>query len=935
MLGVSVGGASAASIVRWLIVLVALILLPNQSSAQAGTVSGHVLVAGTLEPVQGALVAIEGTRLSALSDEEGRYRLEAVPLGNVVVRVTRLGYATRRIFLYVAAGSEMLRDLFIAEQALAIEGITVTADAVSRAAGELGTASVIAQDAIRNQTASTLAGVLALVPGFEMQPTGLGEVQQLVLRSAAPPGAGDPTGVSATDLAAFGTLVILDGVPISNNANLQSLGARGELSFPTAAGGGVDIRRIPVATLERVEVIRGVPSARYGDLTQGVVIVETRAGEVRPEVRIQADDATFEGTGLGGTRLTETQVGMLTVDGLRGRTRPGVTDDYQYRVAGQASHRLVTGETTGSSQPRLTLDTRLDFFQLFDDRPENEALRPGSASWSRDRGLRLSGRGSLRISDRSGVRWTSSYERIDQHSFSTALRVRGAAPFTDRLESGRAEGRFVAGLYDAVVNIQGAPQLLFTRVEWERLGLGGHSPELRVGMDSRREWNSGPGYQFDIESPPQTTFNAVQGYARPRSYDDVPPLMMTGLYIDTRTSMQFADGWLLATHLGGRLDVLHEQGGAFSFRDAVLQPRLNVELSPRSWLRFRAGYGRMAKSPRLGHLYPAPQYHDLVNVNYYADDPAERLAVLTTHVLDPTNTDLGFSTARRAEFGVEIGLGSAAVSVVAFSDALHGGVGIRRVPVGLRREHFQLTDSVLGNGIAPDIIEPAYLVDTVPVLLDRPDNHITQKSRGLELTAFLPEYRKTSFQVQGQWIRTRQSSESLDFGTFDDFTILQLRSDVDRTPFWEGVTGEGERVLLLYRLVHHQPELGLVLTASVQHNALDRLQQFGAADTLSFAGFVTEGGDVVYVPEARRGDPEYADLRTTRTVYYAESTPTPADWLLGIQVAKTLPWNGRLSFWAFNVLDNRGFPGSVAQGTRLYPSLKFGLDVSLRLGGGG
>ena len=59
---------------------------------------------------------------------------------------------------------------------------------------------------------------------------------------------------------------------------------------------------------------------------------------------------------------------------------------------------------------------------------------------------------------------------------------------------------------------------------------------------------------------------------------------------------------------------------------------------------------------------------------------------------------------------------------------------------------------------------------------------------------------------------------------------------------------------------------------------------------------------------------------------------TPADWMMGLQVAKTLPFGGRLSFWAFNAFDRRGFfiQGDVEP--RYYPSTRFGLELTMPLG---
>jgi len=67
---------------------------------------------------------------------------------------------------------------------------SVTADASGRARGEVATATVIENEAIRHQTATSLAGVLELLPGVEMRAPTLADVQQISLRAAPTSGTG-------------------------------------------------------------------------------------------------------------------------------------------------------------------------------------------------------------------------------------------------------------------------------------------------------------------------------------------------------------------------------------------------------------------------------------------------------------------------------------------------------------------------------------------------------------------------------------------------------------------------------------------------------------------------------------------------------------------------------------------------------------------------
>lgn len=916
-------------------------------------VTGTVRDAATHAPVPSALVFVEGTpTLRATTDSAGVYRLARVPPGPQTLRVQRIGYAPGRVALVVpGAGTVVTRDLELAVSALRMQRVIVTADPVGRARGELGTASVIDRDAIVNQTASSVAGLLELVPGTPLAPPGLDGVQQTSLRSVPTSQDFTDPNPSASRLAAFGTPIILDGVPLSNNANLQSLGPRGEFILATSAGGGTDLRRLPASTVERLEVVRGIPSARYGDLTQGVIVVDTRAGAVRPLSTARFDARTAEASALGGWDLFGgRQVLSGNVDVARTRLAPGLREDAVTRLALQVAHRASLGtaggvagvsDDTAAATPRLVLDTRLDAYRLYQNSPEQPTVDPGRASWTRDYGGRLSERARLQLGHRTQLTVNGALDRTTQDAFSQVQTVRGALPFTDLLTEGRSTGHFIGGPYLAAVRVQGVPWLAYGRVESETpLARFGFDQALRAGAELRREWNAGPGYQFDVEFPPQTTFNGVQGFDRPRRYDAVPPIAASAFYLDDRLVRPFGGAGLFGggsfeMQAGLRADLLHRGGSFGGVRDAVLQPRLNVQLAPAPWVRLRGGWGRTAKLPSLADLYPAPQFFDVVNVNWYTPNPAERLAVLTTAIRDPTNADLGFSVATKQEVGIELtpGWRDAVLALTAFRDRTAGAVGIHPVPGFLLREHYQLSDSTLGTGRPPSIIEPASSVDTVPYLLQQPANNLALRNRGLEATLVLPELSRvrTRLEVQGAMTWSRLEQRDLDFGRA--FSSFQVDQRIARSPYWDAITRTGQRGIVTYRVIHHQPELGLVVTAIVQQNLRETHRDAGSTDSLAYAGYITRAGVLVPVPAGQRANPEFADLRREpRAGIFLQGAGPPNDWLMSLQVSKTIPLDGRLSFYAFNVLDRLGrFPTGLNQG-RQYLPIRFGLEVSLPLG---
>lgn len=919
---------STRETVRFALLCLLLGVVPVARAQQpVAAIAGRVVEHPSRRGVADATVSVEGTPIAVRTDAQGRFRIAPAPVGPQVVRVVRLGFAPLRKTIQVPHGRELEVELVMGRNALQLPGLQVTEDASSRAKGELGTATVIGHDAIRNQLSASLAGILELVPGTVLQPPGLDGVQQFSLR-AVPVGAGAGAGAgragssSASTLASFGTQVVLDGVPVSNNSNLQSLGLRGELAFASSSGGGIDLRRIPAATIERVEVIRGLPSVRFGDLTQGVVLVETRAGDVDTESRVRADARTVEATVLSGRGIGADHAVTGNVNVARTTLDPGFQRNSGARVSAHLSHRSRLGSTT--------LDSRVEGFQLLDDQPAT-TQSPDYASRSQDNGLRMSGRWRARVGSRSSLDWLAAFEGVRQRSFAQEPKLRAALPFTNRLTEGTQDGKFVGGTYRARVDVQGDPRFWYSRLEaTSTASSGGMHHALRGGAEMRRESNSGPGYLFDVEFPPQVEFNGVNGYDRPFRFDQLPAVHHAAAYIEDRITRAVTPAWLLQVQSGIRVDALQIRSAV---RDHLVQPRIQLELARKGRLRLRGGAGSVAKIPPLSLLFPAPQFYDLVNFNWYANDEAERRAILTTRIADRTNPRLRMARAAKLEAGVELDVGATShVALVAFRDHVTGGVGIDLEPMSLVRAEYSVDSTTIGQGRPPDVIEPPAFTDSVPVLVDRPANNVSLRSSGLELTALLPEIEALRLRIsmQASWIVSALRDEGLDFGT--EFSDFQTSSTRERSPYWRNAHQRGERLVLTTRVIHHQPATGLVVTGTVQLYGRERQVVEGGTDTLAFEGFISRNGQLMPVATSERGRPEFGDLRVPRLGLLVVPQDGPVDWLFNIQLSKSLPHDGRFSFYAFNALDRLGtFPGRTTV-SRLFPPLRFGVEASVLLG---
>lgn len=903
------------------------------------TVSGTVHVRNTEQTVSGATVTIEGTDRTALTDSLGRYTLRDVPPGPAIVIVKRLGFAPSRMPVIIASSGAQTLDLVVAVSALQLDQLIVTADRVGRARGELGSASVIDRNAIANQIAASLQGVLELVPGVVLQPPGLDAAAQFSLRSLAQTGtggAGAIAGPSAADIASSGTLIVLDGIPLSNNANLQGVGARGEIApAASTAGGGIDLRRIPAATLERVEVIRGIPSARWGDLTQGAIIVDTRASAAAPEFAGRFDPRTVEGNLVGGRAFAGANQ-ALTVTGNLAETRSARTlsNASTLRGAGQIAYRLESERNAlhnGTARPRFTIDTRLDWWQLKYDSPERVDIQVGRSSFQDDHGLRLGERASLVLAG-GLLQWTAAYDQTDQVTRETQNLLRPTTPFTDRLTEGRNIGSYIEGPYSGAYSLNGAPRLLYSRLEWERMAGRAQFAQFRTGIEAKREWNAGDGYEFDISKPPQASpFNGTAGYDRPRTFSTIPPLATSALYVDSRVTAR--RGKMVADLQSGlRLETLHEAGWTDGIRTAQLQPRVTAQLAPRPWLRIRGGVGVVSKSPTVAQMNPAQQYYDVVNVNRFTTDPRERLAVVTTFIRDPRNPNLGLSRARKQEIGFELDGGAkrGSIDVVWFDDRIRGAVTVLREPQLLERARYALADTGIGTGQPGRIVDPPISFDQIPIFIDRFNNGGTLGSRGMEATIAFPviPQLRTRLEVSGAQITTDFTTNDRNYGPFSLLGAFQVDTSVKRVAYYEGVSSRAKRAIVTWRLVHHQPDLGLVITATVQQRLATSSQVLSTVDSVSFAGYLSRDGTLTAVPVASRNNPEFADLRRLRASVTSSRSQSPNDWLMSLQIAKSFAGNGRLSFYYYNLTD-KFITISGGGVIRALPTSRFGAEVTI------
>lgn len=215
------------------------------------TLSGKVLDdAGN--PISYAHVAIVENGLWSMSNEKGLFMIKGVESGKMTLTVHCLGYQKRSWVMTFTKSISNLK-LVLKEENLALDEVMVVA---KRKANESTTSYSIDHVTLENQQIINVSDINALLPGGKTTNPTLMSDNRLSLRS----------GSSEMGNASFGTAVEVDGIRLDNNATA------GETTGPST-------RTVSTANIENVEVITGIPSVEYGDLSNGVVKVNTRKGK--------------------------------------------------------------------------------------------------------------------------------------------------------------------------------------------------------------------------------------------------------------------------------------------------------------------------------------------------------------------------------------------------------------------------------------------------------------------------------------------------------------------------------------------------------------------------------------------------------------------------------------------------------------------------------
>ncbi len=160
--------------------LVSLLILaiPTLASAQGVSVSGRLYHSVSSNPIAGATVAVEGTKLEVQSDAEGKYAIPNVPPGATHLLVIAKGFVPARADLTVGQTAVTL-DVAVDPELHYSEVVSVSPDARNAFDAYQPTSVLSGQDLSR-QLEGTLGATLATQPGVAERSMGPGPSRPVI-----------------------------------------------------------------------------------------------------------------------------------------------------------------------------------------------------------------------------------------------------------------------------------------------------------------------------------------------------------------------------------------------------------------------------------------------------------------------------------------------------------------------------------------------------------------------------------------------------------------------------------------------------------------------------------------------------------------------------------------------------------------------------------
>lgn len=697
-------------------------------------------------------IAELGTGVS--TDLEGKFRFTGTKGTEYTLNVSYLNHVDKEV--KVKAGSPEPLVIVLEEQSYELAEVVVMADYKKNQ----GSTAVINQQALEHIQPTSVADVLSLIPGGLFRESSATGFNRISLRQSG-----------SDDNTSLGMAVVMDGIPQDNDgfrASIPGL-STDEYSDRLGMNRGIDLKTLSTDHIRKIEIVKGISSAKLGNLSSGVIQTTSKIGITPAQLRMKVDPLTkliYLGKGF---RISP-KMGYL-------HTGIDYTSVYDDRRDPMSKYSRLTGQVIYNNSVDVGDKTLFLFFKLsevytLNQAKEDELTQDYNESF-RNKYSRTGASFKAQMYDLGkivdNVEFIASadytYDLIDRNRL-----VQTGTPLPSPLatEEGESEGIYLPSTYYSPFQIENKPLSLLTQLNAESLfETRSFRHKVIYGLSWKRTKNYGEGVMVDMTRPPYPGNNE---YVRPVPNRSIPALSVGAAYAEEQ--LKHSNRWFdFELNAGVRFTQMFNLDTKYTeLRKLQVEPRINaalsfnIDLAGGKSLRnmFRFGFGQENKLPTLDYIYPDRVYKDMIVLNAYTkqDDPFNHL-ITYTKIYDVTNNSLRPNRNTKYEAGWDVEYEGYSLSLTFFKE--HSDRGFESVAEYSPVRYTRYVDPIDGQPIVGRRPEKEdYVADPYATFVDMDivRNSMKVEKKGLEYLLRFPKIipLSTTVEINGAYYDTRYSS---------------------------------------------------------------------------------------------------------------------------------------------------------------------------------
>ncbi|MVZ61183.1 TonB-dependent receptor plug domain-containing protein [Sphingobacterium humi] len=675
----------------------------------------------TIKPIQILVVDSLGQQPLPASTIKDQYNTTAITSPNgmatlfpstkqVKLTISLLGYAvyTKSIFtdtikslikINLQTNQQILQEVYITGQEK--NGIT--------------SATLIRKEAMEVLQPSSFADLLELLPGKRFQKPQLTSANPMALRE---------TGVNDKNyqMAIYGGIsFVIDGQAKSVQSNLQSTGLSDMLIDPQSGyanasrnilGLGVDMRTLATDHIQEIEVIRGIPSVQYGNLTSGLVTVKRKAGASPLSLRFKSDGLSklfYIGKGL---EINENKNIYVGIDFLQAFEEP--TNPYENfnRLGSIIKYEKSWHSNTHSKwiwQSSLDLHSTLDREKTDVDQGNSKINKYTSkqSGFTISEYLKREQLGQQRLTNLE--LWLSldlQQQTIEQTKW---IQLTNPVAIPHSLNEGEHDGIYLPGQYTSNLLIKGLPIALNSKIlvskSLDKLWM---KHKLNLGSEWTYDKNLGQGQVYNTLLPP-----FYGSGNRPKVFKSILANQELSFFMEDQIS------WLVHKHhlqfiIGIRN--MHMLGIPSNFENLKRwkwDPRIQFAWGFPTFQLFNKpiqvnmdmGWGTASRKPYMTQLSPELLYWDFIQLNFFHENPAYRRVNFQTYHQLPYNPRINYAVNSKKEIRLSIRYANSYFTISSFEELMKNGFRINQHYRSFPFKRYQIDSGYVNQLQGPPELE--------------------------------------------------------------------------------------------------------------------------------------------------------------------------------------------------------------------------------------